>query len=338
MKIEEHYPLQEIHTFHLPVKTRYYVEYDNIDELCSFLSESPLLEQYPCYHMGGGSNLLFLHDYPGVILHSAIRFIEQVSENGDSLVLRAGAGVVWDDFVKYCVENNWGGVENLSLIPGEVGASAVQNIGAYGVEVKDVIERVETIDIHTRQPHIFTNEECKYGYRDSIFKNEYRGQYIVTAVQYRLQKNATFHLDYGNLREAVARCSNPTLADVRRVVIEIRRSKLPDPDETGNAGSFFKNPVVPKAHYERLKKRYPDMPHYPVDEARVKLPAGWLIDRAGWRGKTHGGAGVYEKQSLVLVNRGDATTRDITELADKICRSVKEIYDIDLSPEVNYIQ
>ena len=262
MKIEEHYPLQEIHTFHLPVKTRYYVEYDNIDELCSFLSESPLLEQYPCYHMGGGSNLLFLHDYPGVILHSAIRFIEQVSENGDSLVLRAGAGVVWDDFVKYCVENNWGGVENLSLIPGEVGASAVQNIGAYGVEVKDVIEKVETIDIHTRQPRIFTNEECKYGYRDSIFKNEYRGQYIVTAVQYRLQKNATFHLDYGNLREAVARCSNPTLADVRRVVIEIRRSKLPDPDETGNAGSFFKNPVVPKAHYERLKKRYPDCKTY----------------------------------------------------------------------------
>lgn len=338
MRIEEHYSLQEIHTFHLPVKTRYYVEYDSIDELCAFLQESPLMAQYPCYHMGGGSNLLFLHDYPGIILHSAIRFIETVSTCDNFLVLRVGAGVVWDDFVKYCVDNQWGGIENLSLIPGEVGASAVQNIGAYGVEVKDVIEKVETIDIRTQQPCIFTNEECNYGYRDSIFKNEYRGQYIVTAVQYRLQKNAKLHLDYGNLREAVERCAEPSLADVRNAVIEIRRSKLPDPDVIGNAGSFFKNPVVPKTHYEWLKERFPDMPHYPVDENRVKLPAGWLIDRAGWRGKTHGGAGVYEKQSLVLVNRDNATTQDITELAEAICRSVKEIYDIELSPEVNYIQ
>ena len=338
MRIEAHCPLQEKHTFHLPVKARYYVEYDTVDELCAFLKDSPLSRQYPLYHIGGGSNLLFLHDYAGVILHSAIRYIETLSEDSDSLVLRVGAGVVWDDFVAYCVGQNWGGVENLSLIPGEVGASAVQNIGAYGVEVKDVIEKVETIDIHTAQPRVFTQEECAYGYRDSIFKNRYRGEYIVTAVQYRLQKKATLRLDYGNLREAVSKCASPTLADVRRAVVEIRRSKLPDPDEIGNAGSFFKNPVVPVAHYEALKKRFPDMPHYPVDEQRVKLPAGWLIDRAGWRGKSHGGAGVYEKQSLVLVNRGTATVGDITGLADEIVRSIKATYDIELSPEVNYIE
>lgn len=338
MRIEEHCPLQEKHTFHLPVKARYYVEYDTVDELCAFLKDSPLSRQYPLYHIGGGSNLLFLRDYAGVILHSAIRYIETLSEDSDLLVLRVGAGVVWDDFVAYCVGHNWGGIENLSLIPGEVGASAVQNIGAYGVEVKDVIEKVETIDIHTAQPRVFTQEECAYGYRDSIFKNRYRGEYIVTAVQYRLQKKATLRLDYGNLREAVSKCASPTLADVRRAVMEIRRSKLPDPDEIGNAGSFFKNPVVPIAHYEALKKRFPDMPHYPVDEQRVKLPAGWLIDRAGWRGKSHGGAGVYEKQSLVLVNRGTATVGDITGLADEIVRSIKATYDIELSPEVNYIE
>lgn len=337
MKIYENYSLQERHTFHLPVKTRYYIEYDTVNELCAFIKENSLFREYSCYHIGGGSNLLFLQDYRGIILHSAIRFIECVGEDEDTVLLRVGSGVVWDDFVKYCVENNWGGVENLSLIPGEVGASAVQNIGAYGVEVKDVIEKVETIDMQNGESRTFTNAECAYAYRDSIFKKELRGRYIVSAVQYRLQKNAGYHLDYGNLREAVERYTHPTLADVRKVVIEIRQSKLPDPDVIGNAGSFFKNPVVSIEHYKSLKERFPDMPHYPVDESNVKLPAGWLIDRAGWRGKVHGGAGVYEKQSLVLVNRGEATIGDITELAEKICHSIKEKYDIDLYPEVIYI-
>ena len=332
----ENYSLQTLHTFHLPIKTRYYVEYASVDELRTFLAESPLVKEYPLFHMGGGSNLLFLHDYEGVVLHSGIRFIETLSDDDDTVLLRVGAAVEWDTLVEYCVKKSWGGIENLSLIPGEVGASAVQNIGAYGVEAKDVIEQVETVEIQSGAIRIFSTAECRYAYRDSIFKNELKGKYIVTAVQYRLQKNPEYHLEYGHLRETIG--DRPlSLSLVRQVVMDIRHSKLPDCNACGNAGSFFKNPIVPVALYEKLKKRYPDMPAYPVDAERVKLPAGWLIDRAGWRGRTHRGAGVCDTQALVLINKGDAAPQDIVELSYMICRSVKEQYGVELTPEVNII-
>ncbi|MCD8288029.1 MAG: UDP-N-acetylmuramate dehydrogenase [Porphyromonadaceae bacterium] len=338
MKIYEHYSLERKHTFHIHVKSRYYIEYASVEELISFLTESPLIEKYPLFHMGGGSNLLFLGDYNGIILHSAIRFIELLEENSDTVLVRVGAGIVWDDFVAYCIKNNWYGIENLSYIPGEAGASAVQNIGAYGVEVGEVIEKIETLDLKQKKARFFRHDECQYAYRDSIFKNELRGKYIITAVQYRLRKNAPFRLDYGNLKEIISTYSTPTLVDVREAVGRIRHSKLPDTEIYGNAGSFFKNPIVSISHYETLKKSYPDMPYYPIDKSSVKLPAGWLIDRAGWRGKIQGRAAVYDKQSLVLINRGGATAQDIVELAEKICKSVKELYDIELFPEVNYVQ
>ena len=337
IRIEENYFIQALHTFRMPVYTRWFVEYDQVDDLVSLL-HSDLLKHHPFLPMGGGSNLLFVHEhYNGVLLHSAIRTVDLLSESDSEVLDKVGAGVVWDDFVARCVAQGWGGAENLSYIPGEVGASAVQNIGAYGVEVKDIIAEVETLEIATGQPRIFQNAECEYGYRSSIFKHALKGKYIVTAVTYRLQKHPQLHLDYGNLRSSLSG-DHITIADVRRAVIDIRRSKLPEPDEYGSAGSFFMNPVIPVEQYEQLKVRFPDMPHYVVDEAHVKVPAGWLIDRCGWKGKEEGGAAVYEKQCLVLINKHNARPDDVVRLAEKIKRSFQETYGITINPEVNYIE
>ena len=271
-------------------------------------------------------------------MHSGIRGMETVDETDDSVEIRVGAGEVWDDFVACAVAHGWYGAENLSLIPGEVGASAVQNIGAYGVEVKDLIVDVETIEVATGQKRRFTNAECRYAYRSSIFKHELKGQYIVTYVTYRLGKRPVFHLDYGNIRaELERRGCGVTLESVREVVIAIRESKLPDPKVLGNAGSFFMNPIVPRARFESLLAEYPDMPHYPVDEDRVKIPAGWMIDRCGWKGKAIGRAAVHDKQALVLVNLGGATGEEVMHLAAEVVRSVRETFGIDIHPEVNYI-
>lgn len=336
MKIEENISIKDIHTFHLPVKTKWLAEYETIEELKQLL-RSDLLKQNPFFHIGGGSNLLFLHDYPGVLLHSCIRFFRIVKETDTQVYLQVGAGVKWDDCVVYAVDNGWGGMENLSWIPGEVGASAVQNIGAYGAEAKDVIAEVETLEIATGDVRIFTTEECEYGYRDSIFKQSLKGKYIVTSVTFRLDKSPVFRLDYGNLRSALLQGEAVTLQAVRDTVIAVRRSKLPEPEELGSAGSFFMNPVIPVEKYEALKLHYPDMPCYPVDESRVKVPAGWLIDRCGWKGKSFGGAAVYERQCLVLVNRGNAEPMDIVTLSEQIRTSVEETYGIPIYPEVNFI-
>ena len=337
IRIEENCCIKDRHTFRMPVYARWFVEYDCVDDLVSLL-HSDLLHDHPFLPIGGGSNLLFVHErYEGVLLHSAIQSIDVLRETDSELFVKVGSGVVWDDFVAHCVDRGWGGAENLSHIPGEVGASAVQNIGAYGVEVKDIIHEVETIEVVTGQPRVFQNAECEYGYRSSIFKHALKGKYIVTAVTYRLQKNPTLHLDYGNLRSSLPE-SDITIADVRRAVIDIRRSKLPEPDECGSAGSFFMNPVIPVEQYEKLRLIYPDMPHYTVDQTRVKVPAGWLIDRCGWKGKEEGGAAVYEKQCLVLVNKKDARPDDVVRLAEKIKRSVQDTYGITINPEVNYIE
>ena len=336
MKIEENISIKDIHTFHLPVKTKWLAEYETIEELKQLL-RSDLLKQNPFFHIGGGSNLLFLHDYPGVLLHSCIRFFRIVKETDTQVYLQVGAGVKWDDCVVYAVDNGWGGMENLSWIPGEVGASAVQNIGAYGAEAKDVIAEVETLEIATGDVRIFTTEECEYGYRDRIFKQSLKGKYIVTSVTFRLDKSPVFRLDYGNLRSALPQGEAVTLQAVRDTVIAVRRSKLPEPEELGSAGSFFMNPVIPVEKYDALKLHYPDMPCYPVDESRVKVPAGWLIDRCGWKGKSFGGAAVYERQCLVLVNRGNAEPMDIVTLSEQIRASVEETYGIPIYPEVNFI-
>lgn len=337
MKTYTHYPLLAHNTFGMDVKAARFVEYASEEELCGFLNDTKEA-LHPFLHIGGGSNLLFKGDYDGLILHSGIRGMETVDETDDSVEIRVGAGEVWDDFVAYTVAHGWYGAENLSLIPGEVGASAVQNIGAYGVEVKDLIVDVETIEVATGQKRCFTNAECRYAYRSSVFKQELKGKYIVTYVTYRLGKCPVFHLDYGNIRAELEKAHEElTLETLRAVIIRIRKAKLPDPVEVGNAGSFFMNPVIPLAQYEALCVSYPDMPHYPAGEGKVKVPAGWLIDRCGWKGKKQGKVGVHDKQALVLVNLGGATGEEVRRLAEDVADSVKEKFGIVIVPEVNYI-
>ena len=321
----------------MDVKASTFIEYGSVDELKDVLSRYPL-EGGSWLHIGGGSNLLFTGDYPGVILHSAIKGFEVLNEDADEVIVRAGAGEVWDDFVAYTVEQGWYGAENLSLIPGEVGASAVQNIGAYGMEAKDLIVQVETVEVATGEERVFPNFECGYAYRESVFKHSLKGQYIVTKVTYRLSKTPSFHLDYGNVRtELEKRGSELTLANVRQAIIDIREAKLPDPKVQGNAGSFFMNPIVSRAQFESLQAVYPQMPHYEVDADRVKIPAAWMIDQCGWKGKRMGHAGVHDKQALVLVNAGGATGQEIIALSQEIQKSVFDQFGVSISPEVNFI-
>ena len=337
MKRYENFPLIHHHTFGMDVRAALFVEYNTVDELRELLSSDDFAHHREHYlHIGAGSNLLFGGDYDGLVMHSAIRDLTVVAEDADSVLVRVGSGYVWDDFVAYCVAHGWAGVENLSAIPGEVGASAVQNIGAYGVEVCDVIEQVETLALDGT-PRTFLGCECEYGYRDSVFKRHLRGAYIVTHVVYRLAKTPTYKLDYGDLRARVEIGGEPTLKAVRQAVTAIRDSKLPDPKVMGNAGSFFTNPVITSEHYERLKAEYPDIPSYRIDEERVKVPAGWLIEHTGWTGRALGRAAVHDRQALVLVNRGGATGAEVMELARCICEDIYTKYAIHIVPEVNYV-
>ena len=325
------------HTFGMDVKTSVFIEYTSVDELKQILQQENLSDK-KWLHIGGGSNLLFTGDYEGVILHSAIKGTEIVYEDDESVHVRVGAGEVWDDFVAYTVNQDWCGAENLSLIPGEVGASAVQNIGAYGMEAKDLIVKVEALEVTTGNDSVFTNTECRYAYRESIFKKEWKGRYIITYVTYRLSKSPQFYLEYGNVKgELEKQGCELTLKNVRDVIIRIREAKLPDPKVQGNAGSFFMNPVIPRMQYESLLAKYPDMPHYKVDEEWVKVPAAWMIDRCGWKGRRMGNAGVHDKQALVLVNCGGATGQEIITLSQHIQQSVYESFGIAIVPEVNFI-
>lgn len=336
MTRHENYSLLAHNTFGMDVRATLFFEYDTIEELRAFLQSDDFTHSKRFIHIGSGSNLLFEGDYEGVVMHSAIRTLEVLHETDEHLLVRVGSGYVWDEFVAHCVAQEWAGVENLSAIPGEVGASAVQNIGAYGVEVRDVIVSVETLTLDG-MPHTFTNKECHYGYRDSIFKQELRGKHIVTHVVYRLEKSPTYRLDYGDLRTRVEACGEPTLKAVRDAVTAIRDSKLPDPRVLGNAGSFFTNPVIPRTQYEALKAEFPNIPSYPIDEEHVKVPAGWLIDSAGWKGRALGRAAVHDRQALVLVNLGGATGKEVMTLAERVCEEVMEKYGIRITPEVNFI-
>ncbi|MBR1788126.1 MAG: UDP-N-acetylmuramate dehydrogenase [Bacteroidaceae bacterium] len=360
MKTEENYSLLAHNTFGIEARCRLFAEYETPDELAAFLRQEadpssvaprslplapcPLpLTHSPVLHIGGGSNLLLLGDYDGLVLHSAIRSIEELpAEDDGTVMLRVGAGVVWDDLVTYTLEHGWYGLENLSLIPGEVGASAVQNIGAYGAEAKDFIVAVECMNLQTQERRVFTNADCQYAYRQSLFKTpEERGRWAVLYVTYRLSRTLTPRLDYGSIRAELERQGiSPdglTALQLRNAIVAIRRAKLPDPKVEGNAGSFFMNPVVPREVYEALALCYPDMPHYDVGLHEVKIPAGWLIEQCGWKGRSLGPAGVHARQALVLVNRGGATGQDIVNLCDAICRDVREQFGIQLCPEANFV-
>ncbi len=335
MKLIENFPLKEATTMHLDVKCRYLAEYSTIDELLQIL-DSPTYRQCRSMHIGGGSNLVFTRDYDGMLLHSCIRFISVVDESDTEVIIEAGAGIKWDEFVKYCISHNYYGAENLSGIPGEVGASAVQNIGSYGVEACGIIERVNCIDKPTGKPAHFDNQECRYAYRDSIFKNEYSNRYIVTSVEYRLSKTPVFTLTYGPLK-GLADQPGLSMTDIRNTIIDTRNGKLPNPDETGSVGSFFKNPVILRQQFETLKQSYPAMPHYPAADGRVKVPAGWLIENAGLKGFAIGGALVYPKQCLVIANGGTATPGDVVALYKHVTTVIEEKYGITLQPEANII-
>ena len=321
-------------TFGIDVTAARFLEYGSEDELRELIAAGQVVA--PWLHIGGGSNLLFIKDYEGTVLHSRIGGLEVTSEDEEHVSVRVGGGVVWDDFVAYCVERHWYGAENLSLIPGEVGASAVQNIGAYGVEVKDLITSVETINM-AREKRIYGVDECGYSYRKSLFKQPEMKTVFVTYVNFCLGKREHYTLDYGTIRQELEKYPVLNLEILRRMIIDIRQSKLPDPKVMGNAGSFFMNPIVPKEKLEALQQEYPRIPYYELAEDRVKIPAGWMIDQCGWKGKALGPAAVHDKQALVLVNLGGAKGSDILALSDAVRASVHEKFGIDIHPEVNLI-
>lgn len=347
-------------TFGMDVKTAMLAEYETLDELKTVLDNPEIIRlmnkqrnagRLPFWHIGSGSNLLFTADYPGVILHCKAQGIAVEKEvPSGTCLLRIQAGTIWDDVCAYCAENGLYGTENLSLIPGETGAGAVQNIGAYGVEMKDIVESVICWDLLQDCPCTLTAQDMQYGYRQSLLKQpEAKSRYIVTSVILRLTRQPHLHLEYAGLKQALQpetlepgtqkseTLPSPTPAAVRSAVIRIREGKLPDPQVLGNAGSFFKNPIVPNELFQRLLLSYPTMPHYVVDATHTKIPAGWLIEQCGWKGKSLGRAGVYQKQSLVLVNLGGATPKEIITLCQTVRRDVLQKFGIDIEPEVNII-
>ncbi|MBP5393875.1 MAG: UDP-N-acetylmuramate dehydrogenase [Bacteroidaceae bacterium] len=329
-------------TFGIEAEAREVITYDSEEALREALVR--IHEQYeglPLLHIGCGSNLLFLSNFEGIVLKSNIKGFVVKEETEDDVLVEVGSGEICDEFIAQAIRNGWYGMENLSLIPGQVGAAAVQNIGAYGVEAQDVIEEVKGISLSDGTERSWKQKDCGYGYRQSIFKSELWGKYAITRVSFRLKKHFEPKLQYGGLVKAVevAGLSKDTLTaqELRQIIIDIRRAKLPDPAVQGNAGSFFKNPVVSKEKAEHLLLEFPTMPHYPADEGKIKLAAGWLIEQAGWKGKSLGPAAVHDRQALVLVNKGGASGRDIQRLCEAIKRDVKERFDINLEPEVNFI-
>ena len=334
MKDLKNYSLKAHNTFGIDAKCSRFLEFEDdreAIEVAQILRESSL----PYIIIGGGSNLLLTKDFEGIVVRSGIKghYFE------DDCRMVCGSGEVWDDMVAESIEAGYYGMENLSLIPGDVGASAVQNIGAYGMEASDLILCVWMIEIPTGKPWMIGNEECEYGYRQSRFKQDWKNRFLITRVTYGLARTFQPHLDYGNIRQELERrgIKEPTAQQLRDVIIDIRNAKLPDPKIEGNAGSFFMNPIVTRQKYEKLAAQYPDMPHYKVDSRHEKIPAGWMIEQCGWKGKSLGRAGVHNKQALVLVNRGGASGAEIVALCDAICKDVKAKFDIDIHPEVNII-
>lgn len=327
--------LQSLNTFGIAATADSYVEINTISDLQNLSLKST--DDYLV--LGGGSNVLFTQNPKGLVIKNNLKGISIEQETADYVYVKAASGEIWHQFVLHCIQHNWAGVENLSLIPGSVGASPMQNIGAYGVEIKDVFESLEAFHLDTKEIHTFNASQCQFGYRESVFKRQLKGQYIIISVTYRLTKKPSINSSYGAISSELeaAGISSPTIKDISDAVIRIRTSKLPDPKEIGNAGSFFKNPVISIAHFNKLKEQYPAIPSYPIDEAYIKVPAGWLIEQDGWKGKTLGNYGVHKKQALVLVNYGGAKGSDIYHLSSQIIASIKQNFGIELEREVNII-
>ncbi len=337
MNIKENYSLKSLNTFGLKVDAKYFTTVASVDEI----REAVLFakkKNVPLLVLGGGSNILFKGNFSGLVVKNEIKGISVVKETGDAVFVRVSGGEIWDDFVSYCVDNGWGGVENLSLIPGSVGAGPIQNIGAYGVELKDSFVELDALFLKTGDVKTFLKSECEFGYRSSIFKKKLKGEVVITSLIFRVDKQPQLKTEYGAIENELAAIgdSNITVQDVRNAVIKIRRAKLPDPQELGNAGSFFKNPVITVEKFEKLKSSFPDIVSYKQND-NYKLAAGWLIDKCGWKGKRAGEAGVHVNQALVLVNYGNATGTDILNLAGKIQQSVFNKFGVELEREVNVV-
>ncbi len=336
MQVQQNFPLKKYNTFGIGAIAKYFASFSSYKDL-NHLIETNNNEQKMI--LGGGSNILFTKNYDGFILKNEIPGIDIIKEEKDYVFIKAGAGISWHSFVMYCVQNNYGGVENLSLIPGNVGASPMQNIGAYGVEIKDVFYSLEAFHLKEKKLKIFSARDCEFGYRESVFKKNYKGQFAILNVTYRLNKNPVFNISYGAIEKELGKMKVEKLSikAISEAVINIRRSKLPDPALIGNAGSFFKNPVIKKREFVKLESNGIEIPFYKTDEENYKIPAGWLIEQCGWKGYRKGDAGCYNKQALVLVNYGNALGEEIYNLSEEIKISVKEKFNIVLEREVNIL-
>lgn len=339
MNLQRNFSLQHYNTFGFAVETNYFTEVFSIEELketLNFAKEN----QLEILFLGGGSNVLFTKNFNGIVIKISLLGKKIVSESQNTAIVEAQAGENWHEFVLFCIENNLGGLENLSLIPGNVGTAPMQNIGAYGVEIKDTFHSLQAMNIETLQTEIFTLQDCEFGYRESIFKRKFKGKYVILSVQFYLQKFPhIIHISYGAIREILQAndIENPTIKDVSNAVISIRESKLPNPKEIGNAGSFFKNPVVVRSILEKIQEEYPEIPFYEIDENTVKIPAGWLIERLGYKGKKQGNVGVHAKQALVLVHYGNGKGKEIFTLSQQIIDEIQKEFNIILEREVNIV-
>jgi UDP-N-acetylmuramate dehydrogenase len=339
IRIEENVNLRPYNTFGIEAKARYFCKISSEAQLIE-LMDTHIYENEPHLILGGGSNVLFTKDYAGLVIKVDLKGIRIENETDETVLLKAMSGEAWHDLVVHCVQHQWGGIENLSLIPGTVGAAPIQNIGAYGVEIKEVIQKVEGIDLITRANTSFNNDECRFGYRESIFKHQLKGNFFISSVTLSLtKKNHRLNTSYGAITDTLKamNITQPTLTSISHAVMQIRKSKLPDPAVIGNAGSFFKNPTITRMEYENLKKQFPQIPGYHSVNQEVKIPAGWLIEQCNWKGKRINNVGVHTQQALVLVNYGNGNGEEIFQLANQIQSSVMEQFNIRLLPEVNLI-
>lgn len=337
MQIQHNISLKNYNTFGIDVKARHFISVSTVTELTSVLQ---LKEYTKTLILGGGSNMLLTKPVEALVIHVNLKGTSIIKEDPNHAIINANAGENWHEFVLWCLDNNFGGLENMSLIPGNVGTSPIQNIGAYGIELKDSFVSCEALNLDTLEIEVFKNKDCNFGYRNSIFKNEVKGKYIITSVRFKLSKNKhKLHTNYGAITSQLEemRINTPTIKDISNAVIAIRQSKLPDPKEIGNSGSFFKNPVISLENFEKLKLNFPEAPSYPVSENKVKVPAGWLIETAGFKGKTFGNYGVHKKQALVLVNYGGAKGEDIFDLSKLIQKTIYRIFNISIEAEVNIL-
>ncbi|NVO03900.1 MAG: UDP-N-acetylmuramate dehydrogenase [Bacteroidetes bacterium] len=338
MNLQRNFPLKNLNTFGIEAYANFFIELNNSDQIIEFLENSEYRNQ-PLLILGGGSNLLFANDFEGIVLKINNKGIVVVSEDEDFVIVKAFAGEVWLEFVDYCVEKNWGGIENLALIPGNVGSCPVQNIGAYGVEVKDTLFEIDAFRISDGQKRTFKNSECNFGYRNSIFKQELKNQYIIEAVSFKLRKKPILNRTYQALEREIQilGIENPTIKDLSEIICKIRREKLPDPEEIGNAGSFFKNPTINSENFKKLISEFPNIAYFKQSDGSFKLAAAWLIEQCRWKGSRFGDAGVHKNQALVLVNYGNAKGTEIVELAKNIQKSVLENFRVHIEMEVNIV-